>query len=245
MIGCRFYAKKRPSSDCGWLSTLLQGDFFGSCIAHHYLRKNEKNIFCIDCNVGFCKHCMTAHGLHRRLQICKYVYQDVVRLQEVQKHLDCSKIQTYKINGEKAVHLNPRPQSKDTKPSTKSKNGGTCEACRRYIQDPPNRFCSIACKVSVVSMKPNNEQSPDIITIPIEELTDLSLKDNYCSSSNCDEKESSTSLAESSEDAHFGVSSVLKPEAVHTSEKGCLAGRPCNKIPHKSVATSFENSSFQ
>lgn len=55
--------------------------------------------------------------------------------------------QTYKINGEKAVHLNPRPQSKDTKPSTKSKLGGTCEACGRYLQDLPNRFCSIACKV--------------------------------------------------------------------------------------------------
>ncbi|XP_030468125.1 protein RGF1 INDUCIBLE TRANSCRIPTION FACTOR 1 [Syzygium oleosum] len=219
MIGCGFYAKKRPPSDC-WLSTLLRGDFFGSCVAHHYLRKNEKNVFCIDCRVGFCKHCMAAHGLHRRLQICKYVYQDVVRLQEVQKHLDCSKIQTYKINGEKAVHLNPRPQSRDTKPSTKSKNGGTCEACGRYIQDLPNRFCSIACKVSVVSMKPNNEQSPDVITIPIEELTDLSLKDNYCSSSNGDEKESSVSLAESSEDAHFGVSSVLKPRRRSHKRKG-------------------------
>jgi hypothetical protein len=55
--------------------------------------------------------------------------------------------QTYKINGEKAIHLNPRPQSKDAKPSTKSKFGGTCEACGRYLQDLPNRFCSIACKV--------------------------------------------------------------------------------------------------
>ncbi len=56
--------------------------------------------------------------------------------------------QTYKINGKKAVHLNPRHRSKDTKPSTKSKFGGTCEGCGRYIQDLPNRFCSIACKVN-------------------------------------------------------------------------------------------------
>jgi hypothetical protein len=36
---------------------------------------------------------MESHCLHRQLQICKYVYHDVVRLQEIQKHLDCSKIQ--------------------------------------------------------------------------------------------------------------------------------------------------------
>ena len=57
-------------------------------------------------------------------------------------------MQAYKINGEKAVHLNPRPQQKDAK-SSKTKGGGTCcEACGRHIQDLPNRFCSIACKVS-------------------------------------------------------------------------------------------------
>lgn len=44
----------------------------------------------------------------------------------------------------------PRPQSKDSKPSTKLKFGGTCEACGRYIQDLPNRFCSIACKVNEI-----------------------------------------------------------------------------------------------
>lgn len=58
-------------------------------------------------------------------------------------------LQAYKINGEKAVHLNPRPQQKDAK-SSKTKGGGTCcEACGRHIQDLPNRFCSIACKVSL------------------------------------------------------------------------------------------------
>lgn len=54
---------------------------------------------------------------------------------------------TYKINGEKAIHLNSRPQAKDARPSTKSKNGASCVTCKRYIQDHPNRFCSISCKV--------------------------------------------------------------------------------------------------
>ena len=57
---------------------------------------------------------------------------------------------TYKINGEQAIHLNSRPQAKDARPSTKSKNAGSCVTCKRYIQDRPNRFCSISCKVIYV-----------------------------------------------------------------------------------------------
>lgn len=45
------------------------------------------------------------------------------------------------------MHLNPRPLAKDAKPSTKAKFGASCEACGRYLQDMPNRYCSIACKV--------------------------------------------------------------------------------------------------
>ncbi|KAI3764027.1 hypothetical protein L2E82_14027 [Cichorium intybus] len=147
---------KSELEDCKWIVNLLESKFFGSCIDHRSMRKNEKNVFCIDCNRCFCKHCVTAfktrcHHRHRRLQICRYVYHDVVRLQDIQKHLDCSNIQTYKINGEKAVHLNPRPQQqKDSKPSKSKIYGSYCEACTRHIQDIPNRFCSIACKVSVV-----------------------------------------------------------------------------------------------
>ncbi|KAL4586452.1 hypothetical protein LXL04_011088 [Taraxacum kok-saghyz] len=135
--------------ECKWIVNLLESKFFGACIDHRNMRKNEKNVFCIDCNLCFCRHCVTAcHHRHRRLQICRYVYHDVVRLQDIQKHLDCSNIQTYKINGEKAVHLNPRPQQHK---ASKSKiYGSYCEACTRHIQDLPNRFCSIACKVSVV-----------------------------------------------------------------------------------------------
>ncbi|PKI71252.1 uncharacterized protein LOC116193562 [Punica granatum] len=226
MVGCRIIIKNRSTSD--WLSTLLHREFFSSCFVHKYLRKNEQNLFCIDCKLGLCRHCLNVHSLHRRLQICKYVYQDVVRLQEMQKYLDCSKIQTYKINGEKAVHLNPRPQSKDTKPSTKSKNGGTCEACRRYLQDPPNRFCSIACKVSVEpALKPEDTISrSSFITIPIEEFTDLSLKESGDSINSTDDKESTSSLAESSDDVQLLVSSALKPRRRLHKRKGLPCRAP-------------------
>ncbi|KAJ6318465.1 hypothetical protein OIU76_013914 [Salix suchowensis] len=193
MVGCKIYVK-----NTNWLSTLLQSDFFDSCSFHQEHRKNEKNVFCIDCSVGCCRHCMKSHCLHRQLQICKYVYHDVVRLQEIQKHLDCSKIQTYKINGEKAIHLRPRPQPKDARPSTKAKFGASCEACARYLQDVPNRFCSIACK----------------------EFTNISWKENSNAEKHSSENESSLSLTDMSEDTQGWMNSALKPRRQSHKRKG-------------------------
>ncbi|KAL5827754.1 hypothetical protein ACOSQ3_019601 [Xanthoceras sorbifolium] len=217
MVGCKFIIKTtKRSATTEWLSALLHFDFFNSCDEHQHLRKNERNVFCIDCNFGLCRHCETAHCLHRRLQICKYVYHDVVRLQDMQKHLDCSKIQTYKINGEKAVHLNPRPQLKDAKPSTKSKTGASCEACGRYLQDLPNRFCSIACKFAVVPMKTKDHQTHKVIaSLPVEGYTDIS-----CTS----DKESTLSFTDFSDEipTHFMMMSPpgLKPRKQLHKRKG-------------------------
>ncbi|KAL0409041.1 UNVERIFIED_CONTAM: hypothetical protein Sradi_1838500, partial [Sesamum radiatum] len=93
-VGCKIRLRKRKQAE--WVSGLLRSKFFASCVDHGELRKNERNLFCIDCNLCFCKHCVTSpvHDcLHRLLQICKYVYHDVVRLHDIQKHLDCSLIQ--------------------------------------------------------------------------------------------------------------------------------------------------------
>ncbi|GMN38389.1 hypothetical protein TIFTF001_007616 [Ficus carica] len=222
MVGCKLVIKKKNTD---WLDELLRSEFFDSCVHHPDDRKNEKNLFCIDCSLGFCRHCSGAHCLHRRLQICKYVYHNVVRLQDMQKHLDCSKIQTYKINGEKAVHLNPRPQSKDAKPSTKSFCAGNCEACGRYIQDPPNRFCSIACKVSQVPLKPK-DQRQNFETSPVSQYGDLSFKENN-SETYMSEMESSLSLAESAEEVNAcWVGSALKPRKLLRKRKGVPVRAP-------------------
>ncbi|KAK5770327.1 B-box type zinc finger ncl-1 [Gossypium arboreum] len=217
MVGCEFYLKDKTD----WLIPLLQTEFFGPCSDHRDLRKNEKNVFCIDCNLEFCRHCKV-HSQHLSLQICKYVYQDVVRLQDMQKHIDCSRIQTYKINGEKAVHLNPRPQAKDAKPSTKSKTGAACEACGRYLQDPPNRFCSIACKVSAV--QPGNRTEK--IKLPIREFPHVSWKYNKNSPEiSTEEKQSSLSSTDVSEETKTWVTkSLLKPRKRVKKRKG---------IPHR------------
>lgn len=90
MAGCKIYLKKRKAD---WLSSLLQSKFFGSCVHHQNNRKNEKNVFCIDCGIAICRHCLISHCVHRRLQICKYVYQYVVRVPDLQNHLDCCNIQ--------------------------------------------------------------------------------------------------------------------------------------------------------
>ncbi|KAA0046398.1 PLATZ domain-containing protein [Cucumis melo var. makuwa] len=170
-------------------------------------------------------HCLISHCVHRRLQICKYVYQYVVRVPDLQDHLDCCNIQTYKINGEKAVHLCPRPQSKDSKPSTKLKFGGTCEACGRYIQDLPNRFCSIACKVSMVPMELNNQCCRFIDSE--SNLKDIPWKENHNLEINTSEMESSSiSVAESTEEIKaWRVKTILNPKKLLHKRKG---------IPHRS-----------
>ncbi|XP_022735651.1 uncharacterized protein LOC111289044 [Durio zibethinus] len=211
-VGSGLYVKNKTD----WLSSLLQNKFFGPCSDHQELRKYEKNMFCIDCSLEFCRHC-EAHSQHRSIQICKYVYQDVVRLQEMQKHLDCSKIQTYKVNGERAVHLLPRPQAKDAKPSTKSKAAAACEGCGRYLQDPPNQFCSIACKVSAFDVKPTDQS--DEMELPIQELPDLSSRDNQNSEVSTEAKQSSISSTDVSETKTL-VNTSLRPRKRVNKRKG-------------------------
>ncbi|KAJ6726179.1 PLATZ TRANSCRIPTION FACTOR FAMILY PROTEIN [Salix purpurea] len=130
---------------------------------------------------------------------------------------------TYKINGEKAIHLRPRPQPKDARPSTKAKFGASCEACARYLQDVPNRFCSIACKVSAVSVE-NKDQSHEIISFSIQEFTNLSWKENSNAEKHSSENESSLSLTDMSEDTQGWMNSALKPRRQSHKRKG---------VPHR------------
>ncbi|KAG2301720.1 hypothetical protein Bca52824_030371 [Brassica carinata] len=214
--------KKRVDED--WITTLLSLEFFEICMNHKHLRKNEKNVFCIDCNAQICKHCCdTVHFLHRRLQICKYVYQDVVRLLDIQRYFDCSEIQTYKINGEQAIHLNSRPQAKDARPSTKSKNAASCVTCKRYIQDRPNRFCSISCKISASPKKHNFDFSPEI-------NQSASRKEHYNQEEKLEEKKSCTSsLTDVSEDSEVLLSNFsLRPPMRILKRKGISRRSPLN-----------------
>ncbi|KAE9445055.1 hypothetical protein RHGRI_019249 [Rhododendron griersonianum] len=80
-----------------WLGALLGEKFFNACIIHEDSKKNEKNIFCLDCCEGICPHCLSPHRSHRLLQIRRYVYHDVIRVGDAEKLMDCSFVQLQHI----------------------------------------------------------------------------------------------------------------------------------------------------
>ncbi|XP_075110439.1 protein RGF1 INDUCIBLE TRANSCRIPTION FACTOR 1-like [Nicotiana tabacum] len=125
-----------------WLEVLLSEKFFNACLVHELERKNEENVFCLDCCFSLCLHCLPSHHCHKLLQIRRYVYQDVLRLKEADKLLDCSFVQSYTTNSAKVVFLNQRPITRQFKNSLNY----TCIVCDRSIQRS-NLFCSISCKV--------------------------------------------------------------------------------------------------
>ncbi|KAG6527298.1 hypothetical protein ZIOFF_009396 [Zingiber officinale] len=90
----------------GWLGRLVEESFFVGCGAHESRKKNEKNIFCLDCCSSICPHCAPAHSSHPLLQ-------------------------PYTINSAKVVFLKPRPQSRPPKGS-----GNICPSCDRILQEP-------------------------------------------------------------------------------------------------------------
>ncbi|CAL9074870.1 unnamed protein product [Musa acuminata var. zebrina] len=84
---------------------------------------------------------------HPLLQVRRYVYNDVVRLDDIEKLIDCSYVQPYTINSAKVVFLKPRPQSRPFKGS-----GNICLTCDRILQEPFH-FCSLSCKVDHVLLR--------------------------------------------------------------------------------------------
>ncbi|KAF5203987.1 Platz transcription factor family protein [Thalictrum thalictroides] len=125
-----------------WLATLLREKFFSPCLVHETVKKNEKNIFCLDCCLSICPHCLSPHNSHRLLQIRRYVYHDVIRLDDCEKLIDCDFVQCYTTNSARVLFINQRSQTRPFRGS-----GNICSTCDRSLQDP-NLFCSLACKVA-------------------------------------------------------------------------------------------------
>ncbi|XAR58127.1 hypothetical protein NMG60_11026522 [Bertholletia excelsa] len=118
--------------------------FFGSCEIHE-ISKNELKKYCIDCKISACVHCIDAgwHAEHKVLKIYRHVYKDVVPLNQMENHIDCSNIQAYKCNKQLVISLNPLPHS-----GSQISGEMACETCKRRLLDPyANRYCCISCKV--------------------------------------------------------------------------------------------------
>ncbi|KAI3446832.1 hypothetical protein Pfo_003497 [Paulownia fortunei] len=127
---------KKPA----WLEALYLQKFFAPCSIHDTAKKNEKNICCLDCCTSICPHCVLSHRSHRLLQIRRYVYHEVVRLEDLEKLMDCSNIQAYTINAAKVLFIKKRPQNRQFKGS-----GNYCTSCDRSLQEP-FIHCSLGCK---------------------------------------------------------------------------------------------------
>ncbi|RDX65609.1 hypothetical protein CR513_55726, partial [Mucuna pruriens] len=124
-----------------WLLSLKEEKFFTRCLIHGSVKKNEKNIFCLDCCTSICLHCLPFHCSHVLLQVRRYMYNDVLRLGDAQTLLNCSLVQPYTTNKTKVVFLKQRPPTRSHKGSN-----NLCITCGRSLQDP-YIFCSLSCKV--------------------------------------------------------------------------------------------------
>jgi hypothetical protein len=159
-----------------WLEALNTQKFFIACSFHEHAKKNEKNICCLDCCTSICPHCVAAHRVHRLLQVRRYVYHDVVRLEDLEKLIDCSSVQVHQIcivhackfdscarvNMYAALQFCIYMVQSYTINSSKvvflkkrpqnrqfKGSGNICTSCDRSLQEP-YFHCSLDCKVEYI-----------------------------------------------------------------------------------------------
>lgn len=140
------YDEQENEEGYRWIKALLGETYFRVCRSHAAVRKSEKNMFCAHCCIAICQHCLPFHPSHFIIQIRRYVYNDVIRVDDIQKLVDCEPVQPYIVNSAKVVFLNERPQARPAKGVE-----NVCETCDRILQDG-FRFCSLACRVDAASI---------------------------------------------------------------------------------------------
>ncbi|XP_073282790.1 protein RGF1 INDUCIBLE TRANSCRIPTION FACTOR 1-like [Primulina huaijiensis] len=209
-----------------WLESLYAQKFFASCPIHDSSKKNEKNICCLDCCNSICPHCVASHRSHRLLQIRRYVYHEVVRLEDLEKLMDCSNIQAYTINAAKVVFIKKRPQNRHFKGS-----GNYCTSCDRSLQEP-FIHCSLGCKVDYV-LKHYKNLSPFLKVCKTLQLS----PDFFIPQDMGDDETMYTTLSSDSDSDNVSFSCT---ELVRKKRSGLyVCGRLSNTVTDEDMATSM------
>ena len=145
---CHPCAKNSLNLDQKW-RIMFDLDFFQPCHIHCFEKKNECNIFCPECSAAglhpMCRHCLMSHSCTGpMLQIRRYMYQNVVHVENMSKYCDLSGIQAYCINGKRAVLLHPK--AGPASPKGMPVFDHSCAGCDVPLR-PDCNFCSLYCKL--------------------------------------------------------------------------------------------------
>lgn len=142
-----------------WAQRLCETPFFGACRLHGGVPKNDCMLFCIDAPKApaLCTHCATlVDPALRTLQIRRYMYRDVVKRDDISRHLDVTGVQTYTVNGCSVVFLKPKCSA------ASAAGTNACVRCLKQLREGA-AYCSIACKVSrkwTYRIKPRKQVRP-------------------------------------------------------------------------------------
>ncbi|XP_048233300.1 uncharacterized protein LOC125370725 [Ricinus communis] len=141
-----------------WLSSLLQTKFYEPCETHS---SKQCNFFCLDCigsksTFTLCENCNKAnkHEDHNIIQVYKASRHTGLVPKKLKHLLDVSDIQTYKINLNTIIYINPRPYNEQQVNDKHNSYHRRCETCNKELiqhhhdyHSSTYKFCSIGCKV--------------------------------------------------------------------------------------------------
>ncbi|KAL2929836.1 3-oxoacyl-[acyl-carrier-protein] synthase 3 protein 2 [Bienertia sinuspersici] len=229
-----------------WLDALYSQKFFVNCPVHETAKKNEKNVLCLDCCTSICPHCLSMHRFHRLIQIRRYVYHDVIRLEDLENLIDCSNVQAYTINSAKVIFIKKRPQNRQFKGA-----GNYCTSCDRSLQEP-YIHCSLGCKVDFV-LTHNRDLAPYLRTCKVLQLSpdflypqdmgDDEITNETPNSTivDCDEPMSSLCGSSDSENMSVACTATTTAETIVRKKRSGLyvCGRSINKVSDEDMATSM------
>ncbi|KAK9060085.1 hypothetical protein SSX86_020789 [Deinandra increscens subsp. villosa] len=132
-----------------WVKVMIDIMQYQDCKIHSNAKDNKLDRFCIDCVGSFCNQCSSDHQGHEHIKIRRYVYNDVIKRPDFQKHFDCSGIQGYVTNKNKVLFLKRRKDTQQVKEQPQNTKDHRCNICNQTLIDA--YYCSIQCKVFAIT----------------------------------------------------------------------------------------------